>query len=134
MILSIAAVCLGYVGATYWSSFDSGDAEPEIPVVLFEGAKTDFISVAIFDGEKVKGYASFRVAFSISDAGRAAEVGYLASDVLIRRKLTMADLAAGLPALSKMIEGEIKAHVEGKLPAELVKSVQIADFGFDARV
>ncbi len=113
--LSILAVSLGYVGASYWPTFASGQEDAKPAAIVFEGAKTDFISVAIFEGDKVKGYASFRVAFSISDAARAPEVGYLASDILIRRKLTMEDIAGGLPALSKLIEGEIKAHVEGKL-------------------
>lgn len=133
-LLAALAVCIGYVIAGPIAGMLGGKAESPKPVITFEDAKTDFISVAVFEGDKVRGYLSFRVGFSISDAERAPEVGYLASNFAIRKKLSIADIDGQLPELSKKLEGEIKSHVEGKLPPELVNSVRIADFGFDARV
>ena len=68
------AVCLGYAGAGAIIELMRGETEKPAPVSSFEDSKTDFISVAVFDGGKVSGYFSFRVAFSISDAARALEV------------------------------------------------------------
>jgi hypothetical protein len=134
VFLTTLAVCVGYVSAGPMAGMFIAKEDTPLPVVVFEDAKTDFISVAVFEGDKVRGYLSFRVAFSISNAERAPEVGYLASNAVMRKKLSIADIEGQLPAFSRKLESEIKTHVEGKLPAELVNSVRIADFGFDARI
>lgn len=132
--LSAMAVCLGYVGTGPIVGVISGKTESTQPVSTFDEAKTDFISVAVFDGGKVRGYLSFRVAFSISDSTRTAEVGYLASDVAIRKKLSMSEIGSSLPALSLKFEDDIKGQIESKLPASLVEGVRLIDFAFDARI
>jgi hypothetical protein len=132
--LAAFAVCAGYSSAGPIAGLFVRKAQSQLPVFSFEEAKSDFISVAVFEGNKVRGYLSFRIAFSISDTDRVPEVGYLASDYAIRSKFSLADIRANLPGLSKKLEREIKSHVEGILPAELVNSVRIADFGFDARI
>ena len=128
------AVCLGYAGAGPITELMRGETEKPAPVSSFEDSKTDFISVAVFDGGKVSGYFSFRVAFLISDAARALEVQYLASDISIRKKLSISQISSSLPALSREFEREIKSQIESRLPASLVESVRVIDFAFDARI
>jgi hypothetical protein len=125
---------LGYAGAKPIAGFFSSETESPIPVSFLEEAKTDFISVAIFEGKKVRGYFSFRVAFSISDAERAPEIGYLASDVAIRKALSVSDISMNTNALSEKFERAIKAQIEAKMPSDLVEEVKLVDFGFDARI
>lgn len=137
MLLSATAaiaVCLGYAGTGPVAGFLGGGTENPVPVSSFEDAKTDFISVAIFEGPKVRGYFSFRVAFSISDAARAPEIGYLASDIAIRKKLAVSDIGSSPKALSESFESDIKAQIGARIPADLVESVRVIDFGFDARI
>jgi hypothetical protein len=133
-VFTALAVCLGYVGALSMPGPSSGSTSSAPAEPSFENSKTDFISIAVFEGAKVRGYISFRVAFSISDADRVPEVGFIASDIAIRTRLTVSDIGTNLPALAKKLESKIKTHLEGKFPAEQVKSIQIADFGFDARI
>jgi hypothetical protein len=128
------AVCLGYLCAGPIVSMMSGEAESTIPVSSFEDAKTDFISVAIFDGGKVRGYISFRVAFSISDESRTPEVGYLSSDIAMRQNFPISEIGTNLPAISKKFEHDIREQIASRLPANLVENVRVIDLAFDARI
>lgn len=128
------AVCLGYVGAGKLSGFLNSQTESVSPAPAYSEAKTDFISVAVFEGAKVRGYVSFRLDFSVSEAARIPEVGHLASDIAVRRSLSVDDINSELPELSKNLEADIRAKIESKLPEGMIKDMKIIDFGFDQRI
>lgn len=132
-VSTTAAVCLGYASTGPFAAATSGGSDNPTSVSAFEEAKTDFISVAVFDGEKVRGYLSFRVSFSISDAARAGEVGYLASDVSILNAPSFSAVNSNLTLLAKQFENDIKVKIGSALPANLVESVRIIDFAYDVR-
>ena len=133
-VAAATAVCLGYAGTGYIKAMASAKTESVLPEIFYEDAKTDFISIAVFEGAKVRGYVSFRVAFTISDKARIPEVGYLASDIAVRENLSIPDIGSPHSELSKRLEKDIKKQIKGKLPDETVESLKVVDFGFDARV
>ena len=134
-LIVIALTCGGFFGYNWYVN---RPVEPvaEAAPAEFEDAKTDFISIAVFEEGSVQGYVSFRAELSVKSADLAPEASYLIADT-IHRKLSVFSKIIGKqfkPKDAKLIEEPLLASLQDRLGKDQIASIKLVDIGYDKRI
>ena len=134
-VIAILISCGGFFGFNWYRSHSAATEESETSASEPE-IKTDFISIAVFKEDKVRGYITFRARLILKNKDRLAEASYVISDTIHRKLANFSDLFSEdfRPKDAKVIEDPLFAALSDRLGTGEITSLELSDIAYDKRI
>ncbi len=133
--IAIAAIIAAYSGYGYHAA-RSAQAAPAETMESGEPAKTDYITIEIFNGGVVTGYLSFRAVLTLGDPAEIGIAAYHIADVAHRDlgKLTRLVALPVTEGAATQLRSFLFPALQTRMGAANISALEVVDVAFDRRI
>lgn len=137
-ITALVSVIVSCGGFWSYDRFINSPAESgsEPLSMEFSPVKSDFISIAVFNSERVVGYVTFRAIVDLKKEDTITEAGYVIADLLHRKQASFSKVFDGGGSRNSLasFEAPLLEALRTALGKDEVGALKLTDFAYDRRL